>query len=133
MQCTILIHEQARIIAMRKDPAQRAALYAPIGAYLEALKEAGVFVAGAGLEEPPTATVLSPAGSGWQAQDGPYADTKEQLAGYFLIDVPDRAAALAWAKRCPVLPGRTVELCANLCRPEETQPAAHAAGMSAAR
>jgi hypothetical protein len=123
MQCTILIHEQARIIAMRKDPTQRAALYAPIGAYLEALKEAGVFVSGAGLEEPSTATVLSPAGGGWQAQDGPYADTKEQLAGFFLIDVPDRAAALAWAKRCPVLPGRTVELRANLCRPEEMQQA----------
>ena len=127
MQCTILIHEQAHIIAMRKDPVQRAALYPPIGAYLEALKEAGVFVAGAGLEEPSTATVLSAAGSSsWQAQDGPYADTKEQLAGFFLIDVPDHAAALAWAKRCPVLPGRTVELRANLCRPEEMQPAVRA-------
>ncbi|WP_426662053.1 YciI family protein [Rhodanobacter aciditrophus] len=127
MQCTILIHEQAQVIAMRRDPARQAALYAPIGAYLEALKEAGVFVSGAGLEEPATATVLSAAGSGWQAQDGPYADTKEQLAGFFLIDVPDRAAALAWARRCPVLPGRTVELRGNLCRPEEMQPAVRAA------
>lgn len=127
MQCTILVHEQAHIIAMRNDPVQRAALYPPIGAYIDALKEAGVFVAGAGLEEPSTATVLSAAGSGWQAQDGPYADTKEQLAGFFLIDVPDRAAALAWARCCPVLPGRTVELRGNLCRPEEMQPAVRAA------
>lgn len=126
MQCTILVHEQAHIIAMRNDPVQRAALYPPIGAYLDALKEAGVFVAGAGLEEPSTATVLYAAGSGWQAQDGPYADTKEQLAGFFLIDVPDRTTALAWARRCPVLPGRTVELRGNLCRPEEMQPAVHA-------
>ena len=33
--------------------------------------------------------------------DGPYADTKEQLAGYFMIDVPDLDAALSWAARCP--------------------------------
>ena len=33
--------------------------------------------------------------------DGPYAETKEQLAGYYLIDVPDLDAALSWAARCP--------------------------------
>ena len=38
MQCTIFVHEQAHIIAMRNDPVQRAALYPPIGAYLDALK-----------------------------------------------------------------------------------------------
>ena len=33
--------------------------------------------------------------------DGPYADTKEQLGGYYIIDVPDLDAALSWARRCP--------------------------------
>jgi hypothetical protein len=33
--------------------------------------------------------------------DGPYADTKEQLGGYFTIDVPDLDEAIAWARRCP--------------------------------
>jgi len=36
-----------------------------------------------------------------QVLDGPYAETKEQLAGYYLIDVPDLDAALSWAARCP--------------------------------
>jgi hypothetical protein len=42
--------------------------------------------------------------------DGPYADTKEQLGGYFLIDVPDLDSAISWAARCPAAEQGTVEL-----------------------
>ena len=42
--------------------------------------------------------------------DGPYADTKEQLGGYYLIDVPDLDAALSWAARCPTAANGTIEV-----------------------
>jgi len=42
--------------------------------------------------------------------DGPYAETKEQLAGYYLIDVPDLDAALSWASRCPGASYGTIEV-----------------------
>ena len=50
----------------------------------------------------------------WQVQDGPFADTKEQLGGFYVIDVPDRDAALAWARRYPHSFGRAVEVRRNL-------------------
>jgi hypothetical protein len=48
-----------------------------------------------------TATTVRMAGGKSQVLDGPYVDSKEQLAGYYLIDVPDLDAALSWAARCP--------------------------------
>ncbi|HXE65518.1 MAG TPA: YciI family protein [Rhodanobacteraceae bacterium] len=119
MNFSILIHETAEAFTRRDDPAQRPALYAPIGAYLQAMREAGVFVGGAGLEAPPTANVLSTNGNGWKVQDGPFADTKEQLGGIIIIDVPDRKSALEWARRFPAMPGRKLELRANLVPPSE--------------
>jgi len=50
-------------------------------------------------------------------QDGPYADTKEQLAGYFIIDVADLDAALEWAARIPATPGSVIEVRPNLMHP----------------
>jgi len=49
-----------------------------------------------------------------RVQDGPYADTKEQLGGFCVIDVPDLDAALEWAARCPRAPGRIVEVRPNV-------------------
>jgi len=43
-------------------------------------------------------------------QDGPYADTREQLGGYVVLEVPDLDTALDWASRCPVFPGGAVEV-----------------------
>jgi|SRR5690242_14637839 hypothetical protein len=119
MNYSILIHETAEVFAMRNDPAKRQALFAPIREYLQALREAGVFVGGAGLEAPATATTLSTSGSTWKVQDGPFADTKEQLAGLIIIDVPDRDHALEWARRLPKLAGRKLELRANLIPQQE--------------
>ncbi len=119
MNFSIVIHDTAEAFAQREDPVRRAALFAPLGAYLKALTDAGVFVGGAGLEAPATATVLSQSGNTWQVQDGPFADTKEQLAGIIIIDVPDRESALEWARQFPPLPGRRLELRANLVPPAE--------------
>lgn len=115
MNYTLLIREPSELFAMRSDPIKRPALFAPIGAYLKALREAGVFVGGAGLEPPEaTTTFVSDDGQGWRAQDGPYAETKEQLAGLIILNVTDHVEAVRWAKRCPAMPGRVLELRPNL-------------------
>ncbi len=115
MNYTLLIREPPELFAMRNDPAMRPALFAPIGAYLCALREAGVFVDGAGLEPPAAATIFLPAGDArWRAQDGPYAEAKEQLAGLIILNVADHAEAVSWAERCPMMPGRVLELRPNL-------------------
>jgi hypothetical protein len=70
-------------------------------AYGEALRAAGIFVAGAGLGLPQTATVVSVRNGKRQVQDGPYAESKEFLGGFVIIDVPNLDAALEWAARHP--------------------------------
>ena len=70
-------------------------------AYSEALKQAGVYQGSNRLQPIATATTVRVANGKPQVLDGPYADTKEQLGGYFLIDVADLDSALSWAARCP--------------------------------
>lgn len=70
-------------------------------AYGEALTNAGVYKGSNRLSPSSTATTVRVADGKSQVLDGPYADTKEQLGGYYLIDVPDLDAALSWAARCP--------------------------------
>jgi hypothetical protein len=70
-------------------------------AYTEALKKAGVLVVGDRLQWSSLATTVRVADSKTKVLDGPYAETKEQLGGFYMIDVPDLDAALSWAARCP--------------------------------
>jgi len=70
-------------------------------AYTEALRTAGVLKGSNRLQPSSTATTLRAANGRSQVLDGPYADSKEQLGGYYLIDVPDLNSALSWAARCP--------------------------------
>ena len=79
-----------------------------------ALRDAGVMVGGAGLQLPEVATTVKLHEGKRLVQDGPYADTKEQLGGYFIIDVPDLDTALDWAARCPVAPGSVIEVRPNV-------------------
>ena len=77
---------------------QRMAAYV---AYTEALKQAGVLRGGNRLQPVAAATTVRAANGKPSVLDGPFAETKEQLGGYYLIDVADLDAALAWAARCP--------------------------------
>jgi len=83
---------------------------AVFGAYINDLQQANVFVDTDWLQPSLTATTLSLRSGERQIQDGPYADTKEQLGGYFVIDVPDLDAALAWAEKCPSAQYGLIEL-----------------------
>lgn len=84
--------------------------YGAWGAYAGAMGQAGVMVAGHGLQRRETATTLRVRDGMRQVQDGPFADTKEQLGGYFVIDVPTLDDALAWAARSPTAATGTVEI-----------------------
>jgi hypothetical protein len=77
---------------------QGAAAY---GAYTEALKKAGALVGASRLRPTSSASTVRIANGKSQVLDGPYADSKEQLGGYYLIEAPDLDAALSWAARCP--------------------------------
>ena len=74
---------------------------AAYGAYGEALKKAGIVVGMDRLQPSTAATTVRISNGKTDVLDGPYAETKEQLGGYFMIDVPDLDAALSWAARCP--------------------------------
>lgn len=94
----IFQNEAALQATTEEQTAQRKAAYA---AYAEALTKAGVMAGGERLQPVATATTVRVANGKTQVLNGPYAETKEQLGGYFMIDVPDLDAALAWAARCP--------------------------------
>ena len=67
----------------------------------EDLRKRGIFLAGDPLLPTHTATTVRLRSGKAVTTDGPFAETKEQLGGYYLIDVPDLDAALGWAARCP--------------------------------
>jgi hypothetical protein len=79
-------------------------------AFTEALAKAGVLKGSGRLQQSSTATTVRIANGKPQVLDGPYADTKEQFGGYFIIDVDDLDAALAWAARCPAADHGVVEV-----------------------
>jgi hypothetical protein len=76
-------------------------MVAAYGAYTEAVKKAGILVDSNRLQPSSAGTTVRVANGKTEVLDGPYAETKEQLAGYYMIDVPDLDAALSWAARCP--------------------------------
>ncbi len=85
----------------RMSPAEQEQGIAAYGAYTQALKTAGALAGSNRLQGTANATTVRVANGKSQVLDGPYADSKEQLGGYYLIDVADLDAALAWAARCP--------------------------------
>jgi hypothetical protein len=106
MKYVLLVHESQEFFDRRKDESMRAAGMA----YGEALRAAGVFLAGAGLESPQTATMVSVRDGKRQVHDGPYAETKEFLGGFAIIDVPNLDIALEWAARHPAAAHASVEV-----------------------
>lgn len=79
-------------------------------AYMEAMAKAGVLRTSNRLQPTAMATTVRVAGSAPQVLDGPYADSKEQLGGFHIIDVADLDAAIAWAARSPTAIHGVVEV-----------------------
>jgi len=112
MHYTLLIYQSPEHFEARADPARRDEFWGAFFPYMKALQDAGIVVSGAGLERPETAATVRRANGQRLVQDGPFADTKEQLGGFFVLDLPDLDAALDWAARCPA--GVAVEVRPNL-------------------
>lgn len=98
MRYMMLIHHDEAALAA----APQKELWADWAAFNEALGKAGAGMsAGERLKPGAAATTVRQRGGRTDVLDGPYADTKEQFAGYFFVEVPDLDEAIAWAKRCP--------------------------------
>jgi hypothetical protein len=106
----VIIYETPDDFAARTDPARAGAYWGAYTAYGKVLADAGVMAGGAGLQTPETGTTLRVKAGKRHVQDGPFADTKEQLGGFYLIDVPDLDAALSWAAKCPGASAGGVEI-----------------------
>ena len=74
------------------------------------LQSAGAWAFAGGLHPPATATVVRGQGGQVVTTDGPFAETKEQLGGFWVIEAPDLDAALAWAAKGSAACGRAVEV-----------------------
>jgi len=94
----------------RMSSAEQQQAVAAYHAYTEALKKAGAWVGSNRLQNTNTATTVRLVEGKSQVLDGPYVDSKEQLAGYYLIEAADLDAALAWAARCPGASHGTIEV-----------------------
>jgi hypothetical protein len=81
-----------------------------VGALNEEMERTGVWVFGAGLQPQSTATVVRATGGEVSMTDGPYAETKEQMGGFWVIEAPDLDAALEWAGKCTAACEVPVEL-----------------------
>jgi hypothetical protein len=78
--------------------------------YNEALKEAGVLITLDGLHPPSMGARVSFAGGKPVVTDGPFAESKEVLGGYWMIDVGSRDEAIAWAQQCPASDNEIIEI-----------------------
>jgi hypothetical protein len=110
----LLIYETPADFASR-HPDRRADYLAAWRAYYQALLGAGAYVGGAPLKDVATATTVRMSDGRRLVQDGPFAEAKEQLGGFVILDLPSLDAALTWAARCPAAATGAVEV-----RPMET-------------
>jgi hypothetical protein len=101
-------NDEAAMAAMPIEKARQ--MSAAYSAYTDALKKSGAWLAGERLRPTQATTSVRIADGKTNVIDGPYADTKEQLAGFYMIEAADIDTAIEWAARCPAASTGTVEL-----------------------
>jgi len=109
MQYMLLIHTDDTPFRNATEE-QRTQMSAPYAAYNEALIKAGAMVSGERLRSPTTAATVKVRNEKTEVLDGPFADTKEQLAGFYIVEADDMDAAIKWAARCPGAAHGTIEV-----------------------
>jgi hypothetical protein len=93
-------HEDQESLDANPDPEWMARAYAQVDALNQELQAAGAWVFGGGLRPPSSATVVHAADGKVSLTDGPYAEAKEQIGGFWIIAADDFDAALEWARKC---------------------------------
>ncbi|MCU0687408.1 MAG: YciI family protein [Polyangiaceae bacterium] len=101
MEYMILFNQAATELERPREDPGSADYWESWRAYMSAIYSAGVVKSGHALQPPYTATTVRIRDGKRQVHDGPYADTKEMLGGYLVIDVPSLDEALRWAARSP--------------------------------
>ena len=109
MQYMLLIYDDEQLWA-GMDESERGQIFQAYGSYTEDMRQKGVFVAGDALQPTSTATTVRDRNGDRLVTDGPFAETKEQLGGYYVVDVPNLDEALKWAAKCPAAKGGSVEV-----------------------
>jgi len=104
----------------RDDPQQKDALWGAWTAYVKALRESGLVVSGNGLLPPGSGASVRIRDGKRQVQDGPFADTKEHLGGYFILEAPSLDVVLEWAARSPSSSVGTTEVRPVMATPQAT-------------
>ena len=97
MQFSLLLYDDESFHA--KPEAEQQQIVAEHMAFSEKLRESGAYVGGEPLDPSSAAKTLRAGGT---VEDGPFADTKEQLGGFYIIEVENVDAAVEWARQCPV-------------------------------
>ncbi len=110
MQYMLIFKEPLSESAKRNDPQTAPAYWAAWGAYVGAINGAGIVIKGDGLQPPQMGTTVQIRGGKRLVQDGPFADTKEHLGGYFVIEVPSLDVALDWAAQSPCAEVGSIEV-----------------------
>ncbi len=125
MQYILMLYsEEAGWSRLTKAEQQKA--MGAYSAFTEAITKAGVLKGVNRLQPSSAATTVRVANGKPQVLDGPYADSKEQLGGYYVIDVPDLDAAISWAARCPAANHGIVEVRPLWAAPGVSCASAHA-------
>ncbi len=108
MKYALLIYEDEKVYGSDKSGPVMQEIF---GRHMAFQKELGDRrVGGAGLKHTNTATTVRTQGGKQTIHDGPFGETKEQLGGFYLIDVPDLDAAIAYAKKLPIIERGSVEI-----------------------
>lgn len=105
MKYMLLIYE-AEAQMQESDPAELQEWFD----LTEAMQKEGIMLAGDALQPTATATTVRTRKGGTVTSDGPFAETKEQLGGYYIIDVPDLDEAIRWAARMPNADRGSIEI-----------------------
>ncbi|AKT42461.1 YciI family protein [Chondromyces crocatus] len=109
MQYMILVYDDESLWANMPE-AQSQQLFGEYNAYTDAMEKAGILRSGNALKPVATATTVRIREGKTLTTDGPFAETKEQFGGYYVIEVPDLEEALKWAAKCPSAPLGSVEV-----------------------
>ncbi|MHB2167075.1 YciI family protein [Alsobacter sp. R-9] len=110
MAYVLLMYEPRDLFEDRAQHDKSSAYWGAWMDYIGALRASGLISGGQGLQGPAAAVTVSVADGRRQVQDGPYADTKEQLGGFFVLDTEDLDTALEWAARSPAATYGRVEV-----------------------
>jgi hypothetical protein len=109
MQYLLLIFDDERVWGDMSEE-ERGKLYSEYGTFSTELRESGAYVAADQLQPSTTATLVQVRDGDTLTTDGPFAETKEQLGGYFLIDVESLDEAIEWAAKIPSARKGTIEV-----------------------